>query len=170
MNSWECTAIYSVPVTGTGSCTVTISNLPTGSWSVIGIEEVSGADVSASRLDGTPLVVHQTTTTAPDTGTIASTDGALFFGVLNLGDASAVITIMPDGAFTQIYEQEDAANFGSGSIIDRIVTTSTTDSASWTLGTAKTVISLLAVYKAAAGATLALNISTWDSACFNRIT
>ena len=136
-----------MPATGTGSCTITIGGALSGSYLLIALEEVSGADVSATRLDG--AISASAGTGAPDTGNVASTAGALFFGALGTGTNSAT-THTIDAAYTQIYESEDGANNMTGSFGDRIVTGSTTDAASWTAPTTIDWVASLAVYKESA--------------------
>lgn len=141
--------IWSVPVTGTGSCTMQVGGGVAGSYWIIGIEEVSGADTGASRVEGTNS--NQNTSGAPDTGTVASAGGALFVGGLGTVTSGAT-THTADGAFTLIYEQEDGSAHMTGSVIDMIVTTGTTDSASWTAPSGPQWAAALAVYKEASGA------------------
>jgi len=140
--------VYSVPVTGTGSCTITVAGAEAGSYLGMSLEEVSGADTTSTRAEATNGATG--TSTTPDTGNGTSAAGALFSGALCINGDGATITITEDAAFTLIFEYQGTVS-EPGSGIDRIVTTGTTDSASWTLARSLEWSVSLAVYKEAAG-------------------
>jgi hypothetical protein len=148
------TAIFSAPVTGTGSCTVTVANFPTGSSGAIGVQEYTGADVSSTRVADSNQ--GSGTTGAPATANMSSTEDAAFVGALATITFSAT-THTPDAAFATIYEEEDGANHQTGSLIDQIVAGATTDAASWTAPTTFAWVAAGVVYKGAAAGGAAIN-------------
>lgn len=138
--------VYSVPVTGSGSCTFQISSIA-NSYFVMAVQEISGADIGAARVAGTNEA--NGASGAPDSGNVTSTAGALFAGVLGTYVVSSTTHTL-DAAFTLIVESEDGSAHQSGSIGYRIVGSGTTDSASWTAPTTIPWVAVLAVYKDAA--------------------
>ena len=148
--AWVNSAVYSAPVTGSGSCTITVGGAPAGSYFVLALQELEGADVTSGRLEGQNTGTGATG--APTTGDVTSAGGAAFMGIVGTNTSGAT-THTPDGAFTEIAESEDGSTHMTGSAEDRIVTTGTTDAASWTAPTTVDWAAALAVYKeAAAGA------------------
>lgn len=136
-------AIYSAPVTGTGSCTITVTNAWSGSYWNIGINEYH-SDVGAITVeDGANTATGATGAAASANGTSAA--GAVFFGAGNFASSGA-ITITPDTAFSQVYEEEDGSAHSTGSFIDRIVSSGTTDAASWTAPTTTPWAAAVVVY------------------------
>lgn len=122
--------IWSALVTGSGSCTMQIGTFPAGSFSAIALMEVS-TDVGwdSGRLEASSS--NDGSSTTPDSGNATSAGGALFVGgqVANFGTNSA---ITPDGAFSTCFESENGTAHQPGSAIYRVVSSGTTDSASWT--------------------------------------
>lgn len=140
-------AIYSALVTGTGSCTITVGGAPAGSYFLIAVAEFSTSLTwDATRLEAVNSA--DSSSGAPDSGNVTSADDALFFGALGVYTGSAT-TVTPDGAFTEIYESQSAAH-QIGSFIYRIVTTGTTDAASWTAPTVDDWAAAVTVDKEAA--------------------
>lgn len=140
------TAIYSVPITGSGSCTIQIAGSNSGSYMLLALDEFSGADVTGSRVAGTN---EATGLTSPiDTGNVVSGMGGVFCGCAATY-AGTGHTFTPDAAFTTVYEQE-SVDHATGSAIRRIVSTDTTDSASWTISVNYGWVASLVVYKEAA--------------------
>ncbi len=138
-------AIFSVLVTGTGSCTITVGGAPTGSyWNVAVGEFSSDVGWGADRLEDSDF--GENTTGAPATGDGTSAGHAVFIGALTTG-TSGVTTHTQDAAFTLIDEEEDGLNHATGGGIYRIVTGGTTDAASWTAPTTVAWSAALAVYK-----------------------
>lgn len=141
--------IYSVPITGTGSCTMRCA-LGTDQYGSIGYQELSGVDVTASRCeDFASAEGANSGVAAPDSGNADSAGGAVFIGAL--GD---VLTgsgdHVEDGAFSLIYEQNSTDHMPA-SFIRRIVATGTTDAASWTAPVNDNPwVAAVAVYKDAA--------------------
>jgi hypothetical protein len=146
-------AIWSAPVTGTGTLTMVFVGVPDGSYGAIGIAEYSGADVTASRVEGTNSATG--TSTAPNSGNVTSAGGAVFVGSLAFG-ADAAVTIAEDAAFAKIWEEEYGVMHQPGAFEDRCVAGATTDAATWTLGSSKAWLAALAVYKVAAAGEAAL--------------
>lgn len=124
------TAIYSAPITGTGSLTIRCV-LGSNQYGLIAVAERSGLDVSGSRVEDTAEAEGANSgVAAPNSGDATSAAGALFVGALadvSTGGNDHV----EDGAFTLIYEQNSTDHM-VGSFIDRIVVAGTTDAASWT--------------------------------------
>lgn len=139
-------AVYSVPITGSGSLTLQITS-DSGSYLAIAYEEVSGADTSGTRLEATNEATGNSG--SPDSGNCTSAGGAIFCGCAATY-AIASHTWTQDGAFTQIYEQETIDHV-TAAAASRIVTTGTTDSASWTISTGYNWTAVCAVYKEATG-------------------
>lgn len=137
--------IWSALVTGSGTCTMQIGTFPAGSFSTIALMEVS-TDVGwdSGRLEATNSANGSSTT--PDSGNGTSLGNAVFVGgqVANFGTNSA---ITPDGAFSTCFESENGAVHQPGSSIYRVVSTGTTDSASWTNAANDQWAAALAVFK-----------------------
>lgn len=144
--------IWSVPVTGTGSCTMQIAGGNVGNFPDIGIGEFSASggwsSTAATRLEDTNN--GNNTTGAPSSGDGTSAGEALFIGALAV-DTGGSVTITEDGAFTVIYEQEAGASFETGSAIYQIVSSGTTDAASWSAPTTLPWSAILCVLKPEAG-------------------
>jgi len=96
-------AIFSVPVTGSGSGTIQVANGPSGAWRNISVVEYSRANVSTRSVAGT-----------------------------NEADGSGTVTITPDAAFNQLAKWEDGSSDQVGAPEDRIVSAGTTDAATRT--------------------------------------
>jgi len=159
-SNYIATAIYSVPITGNGSLTMRCA-LGTSQYGVIGVAERSGLDTSGSRCEDFATAEGADSGAAePNSGDATSAAGALFVGAL--GDVSTGSQAhTEDAAFAVIYEQ-DSTDHMPGSFIDRIVTTGTTDAATWTSPTNNNPwVAAVAVYKeAASGGTVNTNTLT----------
>jgi hypothetical protein len=139
--------IWSAIVTGSGSLTIAVAT--GGSFSDIGVQVYDG-NWDSSRLETSNSAVG-TTSTTPSSGNCTSAGAAVFFGVLAVGN-SASVTLTQNAAFASIFESGDGTSHEVGEIIDRVVTTGTTDAASWTISVAPTrTATVLAVYKEVAG-------------------
>ena len=89
------TAVYSAPVTGTGSCTIQVGGAPAGSFLFLAITERSNADTTGTRVEGTDT--GSGTTGAPNTGNaVTSAAGALFAGIV--GTVTSIATTHTKGA------------------------------------------------------------------------
>lgn len=148
--------IFSVLVTGTGSLTLQVAGATAGSYLNLATAEFSSSTGwDSSRVEDTSTA--QTATdgvTAADSGNADSAGAALFVGGLSLPIASNQ-AITEDAAFSRIFEEEDGSAHNCASAIRRIVSTGTTDSASWTvhssaLGWAAAVVVYKAVVSGAA--------------------
>lgn len=148
---WRHVGVFSAPVTGTGSCTITVSG-GAGNYWIIGEAEYAGADTSATRVADTATGTGTGTSAA--SGNADSTGGAVFVGIVST-HVFANVTHTEDGAFTVIFEKNDAgtASSASGAAIDQIVSGATTDSADWSLSTSVAWVAALAVYKETVTAT-----------------
>jgi hypothetical protein len=138
--------IWSVPVTGTGSCTLTAGGGLAGSYWGFGTAERSGLDISATRVAATNTGTGATG--APATGNASSTANALFVGGL-ASNASTNTAHTQDAAFSLIFESEDGTAHMTGSSIDQISVGALTDAASWTAPTTVQWAAAVAVYKEA---------------------
>lgn len=144
-------AIWSVPVTGTGSCTMQVTSYT--SWYVdMSINEYTSS-LGSNKLT---LNDHRTgsgASGAPATASGSSTANAVFCGATSNSGASNPITCTPGATYTQVYEEEDGADYESGNIEDKIVTGATSSTADWTAPTTYPWAAALAVYQEPAGAT-----------------
>ena len=123
-------AVWSAIVTGSGSLTMQVTGSAGNYWG-IGIAEFSGS-WDASRTEGVNGATWGAGTggTSRDTGNVTSAGGAVFVAGV-AWDHGSTQTVTPDAAFTQIYEQEDAAAYTGHNSISRIVSSGTTDSGTW---------------------------------------
>jgi hypothetical protein len=139
--------IWSAIVTGAGSLTVAVAT--GGSFSVIGVNVYDGT-WDSSRLESSNSAVG-TTSTTPSSGNATSAGAALFFGVLAVGN-SALVTLTEDSNWTSVKESNDGGSHEVGEVIDRIVSSGTTDDANWTISVAPTrTATCVAVYKEVGG-------------------
>jgi len=141
-------AIFSVPVTGSGTLTLTldISSIAGDSnfWMIGGVE-YSGADVSGTRVNASNSANTSTNTTV-SSGNVATGGAGIIFGVMVPGNPYGAITNTPDGAFTEYETDEDDDPVNSG-IIARVVSADTTDAAEWGLGTSSSWAAVAVAYK-----------------------
>lgn len=126
------TALWLVPITGSGSLTMQISNGSSPFWTLIAGHEFTETDSTAedSAAAGTA-----TDNTNADTGNATSAGNALFAAVVLTTDETDP-TVTPDGSYTEAHEESS----GGGPVLNfmyRLVTTGTTDSGSWTIGNNK---------------------------------
>jgi hypothetical protein len=121
--------LWSVPVTGTGTLTLQVSN-----GSIIGLscvaQEYAGMHAT-NRVAGTGSIGTGNSTSA-STGSYAGAGHNLFVGQLSFW-TSSTYTITPSSAYTMLYEVEDAAQM-TGGFSESFTTTSTTQNASFTIG------------------------------------
>jgi hypothetical protein len=144
-------AVYSCIVTGSGSLTMRYANAASGSSLFIGADEYTG-NWNSSRVEATNGASPGSLTTAPDSGNATSAGAALFVGGLTFFTASTSAVVTEDGAFTLIGEQNSVTSTQMGaSVISRIVSSGTTDSASWALDVSQYPASAVVAYKEAAG-------------------
>lgn len=136
-------AIWSVPVTGTGTLTMTGTSGQGDYWWG-NCSEWSGTNTTKETSNsGTG------TSTAADSGNVTSAAGAVFVGVVG-AVTSANEAITEDGAFLLLNEEEDGGTHNVGSSIYKIVGTGDTDSASWTI-TSHPWAAAVVVYAASGG-------------------
>lgn len=145
-------AIWSIPVTGTGSLTLSLA-VNTGDYANIAAQEFSGADTSSGRLD-TSLSNDAAGPMSASTlviGDMTSAGAGVFVGGFG-GYTSTTTTWTPDAAFTTIYNVGDVA-YNASAAIYRIVSGATTDSADCQISALDTPgwVGASAIYKAAAG-------------------
>ena len=126
------TAIYSAPVTGTGSCTIDFSKAGSAGW---GLSLVEFSGVSSTREDtatGGGVSSAPPTTLTMATAAADSAAGAVFVGITGFACSNTETTSLSVGGdYTLLYEYEDSYNYiGVGSEY-RIVTEATNDAADW---------------------------------------
>lgn len=137
-------AVWSMPVTGTGSATINLDQ-PSGSSSkILGIAEFSGTDVSGTRVNDCEVGAGTSTTPA----TASATGPALWVGALAT-DTSGAVTHTVGSGYSEIHEEEAGNLQMTGSHEYQISTGS--DTADWTLGTSSAWAATVAVYKEAGG-------------------
>jgi len=125
--------IWSCLVTGAGSCTMQVAGAAGTFWGLATDEYSTDVGWDVSRVENTNSTGNATDDAASATsGNATSAGAALFMGGVDL-NGSGAITLTPDGAFTQIFEQEDGSLHSMFSAIRRIVSTGTTDSADWAI-------------------------------------
>jgi len=136
------TAIWSVPITGTGSLTLTLTDSATDTTFRMYIAEVSGLDTGASRVADFTSVADISTGFAANSGDIDSIDGGVFFSVVEYygGGLSGI-----DSAWTQIAAID--GGYAGGAAGYRVVATTTTDSAQWSSPTGDSWSIAAVVYK-----------------------
>lgn len=130
--SWQSAGMWAADVTGSGSLTVSVAGNAGNYWGVAGIEINSGSGWDGSYLEDT--VINLATEGNAVSGDATSAGKAIFIGVVQV-TKSAVVTITPDAAFNQVFEEEDDATHTAGSVIYKIVAAGDTDSFDWTLDT-----------------------------------
>lgn len=138
---------WSFLVTNGGSLTVAVAT-NVASYGSIGVSEFSGT-WDASRTETGANATG--TSSTPSSGDATSAGAALFVGTLNSAHGIAV-TITPDAAFTQCYEDEDGGARTPHSFIRQVVTGATTDSASWTFSISGEWVARVTVFKESGGA------------------
>jgi len=125
-------AIWSVPVTASGSLTLQVGGFPgTQDWGFV-IFELSGVDTSSGRAVSTNGGDGNSNGNVTS-GNVTTTGGGFLVGAM-ADDSGGAVTITEDGAWTNRGEEENGALFCIGAVASRTVTTGTTDDASWTLG------------------------------------
>jgi hypothetical protein len=138
--------IYSFKVTGTGSLTLQWAQGEDGfGHESLAINEYAGADVTATRLQASNTA--EGSSTAIDSGNASSSGEGLFVGVCASRMYSG-ISLTEDAAFTLIGKNVNVDFVGGAE--DRIVSSTTTDSASWTGGQTEAWCAAVAIYKGGA--------------------
>lgn len=145
--------IWRIPVTGSGSLTLQLGGAVAGSYLGIAVDEFEG-DWDSSSLEDTSSNTDAASNTTPGTtGNVTSAGAALFIAGITIGTGTTV-TITPDGAFTETFEEEAGATNQPGSMIWKIVGSGNTDQGEWTLSGSGTWsegwAGVAAVYKEAA--------------------
>jgi hypothetical protein len=130
------TAIYSCNVTGTGSLTLTIDAVsPNTLYWFMAASEFSPTGTWESAVTAVNSATQATNnTTAVVSGDVATTGAGVIYGVLAPYASANPFTMTEDGAFTLAAQETNfSANMG-GELIYRTVSSGTTDSADWTIG------------------------------------
>ncbi len=128
------TAVFSVPITGNGTLTLTLAGLTSGSYGGIGTEEFA----ASGGWNDTPEATNGQFTatgslTTYNSGNATSAGGALFFGALcwNTG-AAAGLALSNAPPWVSVGIESDASSHEPGAVGYRIATTGVTDAATWT--------------------------------------
>ena len=152
--------IFSAPVTGSGDCTMQFQEQGTAGYSSIALQEYTGADVSATRVDGTSTGSGTSLTPATGTVTAPSQGGAFFGGLAYNNEGDATYSYGP--GYSNVYGTSDGADYLPCSFEDHITSSGDTSSASWTITgiTAEPWAAALVVYKATGGGVVT---STYDT-------
>jgi hypothetical protein len=124
-------AIWEVPITGTGSLTMQITNDTTLNNAHIAAAEYT-SDVGTITFVAGQTSSATGTGTAAASGTVTTTRNGIIFGVMAVDTAEST-TLTPDAAFTTVFEEENGFDEHVGACADRVVTGSVADSADWTL-------------------------------------
>jgi parallel beta-helix repeat protein len=138
--------IFSVPVTGTGSCTITFDqSLVSANYSSLTIQEYSGADITSTRVGGTNT---GTGSTSPETtGTVSSGSiGGVFVGAIAINNEVSEAPAVGSN-FLNIYSTGNPVVLPCG-FEDYTVPGSVTIGASWTTVVSEPWGAAIVVYKA----------------------
>lgn len=142
-------AVLSVPVTGTGTLTITYNSGNTTQGVCLSAVEYTGADVSGTRLEDSDQ--GSGASGAPATANMTSAGAAVFVGMVTT-DTPGTVTHTPGGDYTQIAEYEAGATGFTYNSCDRIVGSGTTDAVDWSAPTTVPWTAVGAVYKAVVAA------------------
>ena len=137
-------AIFSVPVSGAGSLTFTVTGLAANYWWV-NVSEWSGISSTAEASNGATG-----TSTAADSGNASSAGGALFVALAGTNQTT-LKTYTEDVSFTLLNKEENGGLHQTGASAYRDVVTGTTDSASWTLEASVDWGAVVVVFSATGG-------------------
>jgi hypothetical protein len=143
-------AIFSVPVTGSGTLTLTFNNgtgIGSHQFYVLIGSEVDDADVSGTRVNATASD-NNNDDTAGASGNVATGGAGIIFGMLAPGAPYGTSTATPNAEFSggQVSEQEDDSQYNHW-FGYRTVTTDTTDSVDVTWGATSEWVAVAAAYK-----------------------
>ena len=148
---------WSFIVTGTGTCTVTVAGLPSGSYPTLAHESyTSDIGWDSARVEDTAGTYSATDgASALSSGDATSAGAALFSATLALNNGAAVTVGTPSGFSAIVDNGSSGATVEVIATADDIVTTGTTQAAAWTYSaldgsTYNGQAALLVVYKEAA--------------------
>lgn len=129
------TAVWAAKVTGSGSLTLTASNLTSGAFWIGGSGEITSDIGFPDAFEGTGANNGTGTdnTSPATTGSATSTGAAYFIACFGVGTAAVITIAAPGNSFSAVMEEEDGINHYTGAIADRIVTTGTSTEGSWAL-------------------------------------
>lgn len=133
-NNWQVVGVFSAVVTGAGSLTMQLTDGASRYW-LIGVAEFSGS-WDASRVEDATGQGGTATdgTTAATTSNITTAGAGLMVGGISVTENNNHPgSITEDAAWSLVYEDENGSADNCGSMIYRIVSSGTTDAASWTL-------------------------------------
>lgn len=137
--------IWTAIVTGTGSCTMQVANMPAASAISMSVDEFSSTlGWDASRLVSTNNANSTVGSTTADSGTRTSGVAGLFLGGLNQDGPAAGQTITTNNTFTDSFKAPNGAGqLGAGGF--RIVAAVTTTSSNYTFTNSGPWIDILAL-------------------------
>lgn len=159
-------AIWSIPVTGTGSLTLSLA-VNAGDYANLAAAEFSGADTTSGRLDTSLGNDGPGTGTGCVIGDMTSAGAGVFVGGF-AAYTSTTTTWTPDGAFSTIYNVGDVA-YNASAAIYRIVSSATTDSVDASISPgydAPGWSGASAIYKAGSGGTSTYSYTGTGGAVF----
>lgn len=137
-------ALYSAIVQSGGSLTFTGNGGPSGVACLLVMEEFTGR-WGPDRLIASNSAVGNSA--VQSSGPASSTRPAVFFAALMHVNITSGSAATEDGAFTLIAELDSTPTQLGASVIERIVSGITTDSADWTTSASTDWIAALAVYQ-----------------------
>ena len=146
-------SIFSAPVTGTGSCVISLNQATNGLYySSLALQEYTGVDVSSSRVFGTSTGTG--TSLSPSTSNITSpSQGGAFVGGLAYNE-EGTFTISTGTNFSNIYNTVDT-QYLPCAFEDYLVSSSISSPANWTItgGSSEPYAALVVGYKASGTST-----------------
>jgi hypothetical protein len=150
--------VWTVPITGSGSLTVRVGGTA-GSYFVMDAGEYTNADT----VDGTPAgAISNTATTPAASGTVTSTDDALFIAVAAFDTDNGNTGQTVGNGFTTLKDSTKGDADLPGSIARKIVSGAATTGGTWawttTLGRGWSVVTV--AYKASGGGGTSLTVPT----------
>lgn len=130
-----CSIIWTIPVTGTGSCTIRVTHSTLNTYYQLAISEYSGTSLT---VETTGVATTRGLTNAPATDSVSSAGAALFYGQLETDYTDNLHTHNVGATYTNVYTENDGSNYMCGSAEDKLVTGATSSTADWTItGTAE---------------------------------
>jgi len=151
--------VFSVPVTGTGSLTVTYTDVG-GSYVGIAIAEYTGADVSASRVN-TSGTGTGSTTSSVQTATFTTSGSTLIIGSLANDPNGTADTITKGSNYTLVSAPAHSTGVEVGMEEWMTSGTQTNTVANWTITTTASWVVNAVSYKAASGSANWLKEGYW---------
>lgn len=156
-------ALFSVPVTGTGSCTIQIGSGPASSFWFAGVDEYSDADITSSRVGGTCESSGNAGSGVPNAGGLQTSIASALVGIC-VTDTGASSTHTPGVDWATIAESEDGTLHQTGNMEGRVTTGPVQDRVDWTAPTTLEWTAVGASYKQTAAAASVNAVVAWLTA------